>query len=81
MSDTSANFPAPEIIVVSDDCDEVRCDGGGGALGHPMVWYSFDHKDYAECGYCDRLFVKKRSTDQLQFVDHLPADLLRGQEE
>lgn len=50
----------PETIQVDDDADEVKCDGGGGALGHPMVWYSLAAgKDTAECLYCDRLFVKK----------------------
>ena len=51
--------PTPEKIVVSNDVDEVMCDGGGGALGHPKVWYTFDGQDSVECGYCDRLFVKK----------------------
>ena len=50
----------PEIIVVDDDADEVSCDGGGGALGHPKVWYSFDGQDAVDCGYCDRLFMKGR---------------------
>lgn len=49
---------APEIIAVDSDADEVVCDGGGGALGHPKVWYSFDGQDIVECGYCDRQFVK-----------------------
>jgi uncharacterized Zn-finger protein len=52
---------APEIIEVPADADQVRCDGGGGPLGHPMVWYSFDGRDRVECGYCDRLFLKKSS--------------------
>ena len=56
----------PEIIVVDDDTDEVSCDGGGEALGHPIVWYSFDKSDIVECGYCDRAFVKKRSRGELQ---------------
>jgi uncharacterized Zn-finger protein len=50
---------APEIIEVPANTDEVRCDGGGGAMGHPIVWYSFDGTDRVECGYCDRLFLKK----------------------
>ena len=50
---------APEIIKVDQDADGVMCDGGGGALGHPQVWYTFDGQDEVECGYCDRLFVKK----------------------
>lgn len=53
--------PAPEIITVENDTDEVSCDGGGGALGHPKVWYSFEGQDQVECGYCDRLFVKEHA--------------------
>ena len=51
----------PETITVAADADEVMCDGGGGggALGHPMVWYTFDKQSQVECGYCDRLFVKE----------------------
>ena len=48
-----------EIIIVADDIDTVMCDGGGGALGHPNVYYSFGGSDHTECGYCDRIFVKK----------------------
>lgn len=50
---------SPEIIIVDDSADEVKCDGGGGALGHPVVWYSFDDGGRNECMYCDRLFIKK----------------------
>lgn len=50
---------APEIIEVSFDADQVKCDGGNGPLGHPVVWYSFDGRDRVECAYCDRLFLKK----------------------
>lgn len=53
--------PIPETILVENDVDEISCDGGGGALGHPKVWYTFDGQDRVECGYCDRLFVKKRA--------------------
>ena len=48
----------PETIIVDAHADEVKCDGGGGALGHPTVWYSLDGQTQVECGYCDRLFVK-----------------------
>ena len=50
-----------EIITVPSDTDEVFCDGGGGTLGHPVVWYVFDGQKSVECGYCDRAFVKKRA--------------------
>lgn len=48
----------PEIIVV--ETTRVACDGGGGALGHPKVWYSLED-GVAECGYCDRRFVLRGS--------------------
>lgn len=44
----------PETIYVAER--RIACDGGGGPLGHPKVWYSLvDGR--AECGYCDRLFL------------------------
>ena len=58
--------PQSEVIVVENDADEVACDGGGGALGHPKVWYSFDGADATECGYCDRIFIKERAAAQLK---------------
>ncbi len=51
----------PEIIIVDDHADGVSCDGGNGALGHPKTWYTFDGQDRVECGYCDRLFIKRRA--------------------
>lgn len=52
---------SPETIVVQASADEIVCDGGGGALGHPKTWYTFDGQDSATCGYCDRVFVKQAS--------------------
>jgi len=48
--------PDPEVIYT--DKRRVSCNGGGGALGHPVVWYSLED-DEAECGYCDRKFIYK----------------------
>ncbi len=48
----------PEILTVPHDAHQVACNGGGGALGHPKVYYTFDHQDEVVCGYCDRLFTK-----------------------
>lgn len=53
---------APEIITVPPDADSVSCDGGGGALGHPVVYYVFDGRERVECGYCDRVFVKSSAS-------------------
>jgi len=51
-----------ETIFVSRDADQVVCDGGGGPLGHPQVWYSFDKRPDAHCHYCGRHFVKEGET-------------------
>jgi len=48
-------LPAPEIIAVTTH--KVKCDGGGGALGHPVVWYEMGEEHFVECLYCDRRFV------------------------
>ncbi|MEM9496022.1 MAG: zinc-finger domain-containing protein [Pseudomonadota bacterium] len=52
--DNVQKTPAPEIIYV--DKTRIACDGGGGALGHPKVWYTLKNGE-AECGYCDRKFI------------------------
>lgn len=41
----------------------VRCDGNGGALGHPAVYLAIDPaKGYAECPYCDRRFILAKAS-------------------
>ena len=47
--------PPPEHVVVSTK--RVACDGGGGVLGHPLVYMDMGDEDFVECGYCDRRFV------------------------
>jgi uncharacterized Zn-finger protein len=53
----ASELPAPEIIVVTSK--RVKCDGGGGALGHPVVFYDMGEADFVECLYCDRHYVLK----------------------
>ncbi|MAH04328.1 MAG: zinc-finger domain-containing protein [Alphaproteobacteria bacterium] len=55
------DFKKPETIKVKADIDSVSCDGGGGALGHPVVYYTFEGQDSVECMYCDRVFIKTAS--------------------
>lgn len=50
---------APEVIMVTSK--RVRCDGGGGALGHPVVFYDMGEDSYVECLYCDRRYVYEPS--------------------
>ncbi|MGP1396404.1 MAG: zinc-finger domain-containing protein [Inquilinaceae bacterium] len=48
----------PEIIAVDPHAETVGCDGGNGALGHPIVYYTFGTRDALDCGYCGRRFVR-----------------------
>ncbi len=52
--------PDPEVIYVNTR--RVACDGGGGALGHPVVWYSLEDGE-AECMYCDRKFIYRADAE------------------
>jgi len=45
---------APETIVVEDH--RVACDGGGGPLGHPLVYLEMGHAHEVQCPYCGRLY-------------------------
>ncbi len=35
----------------------VRCDGGGGPLGHPAVYLKFKGEAEIVCPYCSRRFI------------------------
>lgn len=48
----------PEVFLVPEDMHQVSCNGMGGALGHPKVYYTFEGQDQVTCGYCDRVFTK-----------------------
>jgi uncharacterized Zn-finger protein len=54
-------LPAPEVILVHSR--RVKCDGGSGALGHPVVFYDMGEEHFVECGYCDRRFVLEEGAD------------------
>lgn len=51
------SYQEPETILV--DSRKVSCNGGGGALGHPLVWYEMGDEDMVECMYCNRRFILK----------------------
>ena len=66
----------PEIILVGDH--RVRCDGGGGVLGHPRVYMEMGESSFVECPYCDRRFVLSdhvhREDEQLDPAAYDPGD-------
>jgi uncharacterized Zn-finger protein len=36
----------------------VRCDGGGGALGHPTIFLNLGKEEKIICPYCSKFYVK-----------------------
>ena len=52
---TAPETDAPETEEVTTR--RISCDGGGGALGHPLVWMEIGAEGWVECGYCDKRFV------------------------
>jgi uncharacterized Zn-finger protein len=57
----------PFEIIETDD-SVVACNGGGGPLGHPLVYLNLGTKGQIECPYCSRLYVKRGSATP----SHLP---------
>ena len=51
----AATVPEPTEIIHVDD-RTVKCDGGGGALGHPRVFLRIPERQVF-CPYCSRLYV------------------------
>ncbi len=44
-----------EIILVQQT--NISCDGGGGALGHPLVYLALPKSGQIDCPYCGRRYV------------------------
>jgi uncharacterized Zn-finger protein len=49
----------PVFETVYSESNEVSCDGGEGALGHPKVYLQIGTKTSITCPYCSRQFVLK----------------------
>ena len=54
----SADIPNGKIIEVTTE--KVSCDGGGGALGHPLTYYVIGKEGFVQCNYCDRIYQLKK---------------------
>ena len=52
---SSNNTDTSEIV----DGHRVSCDGGGGALGHPLVWMEMGSEGDVVCKYCDKRFIQR----------------------
>ena len=55
MPDVVSSPSDGEVIIVTDRV--VGCDGGGGALGHPLVYLRIEPEGDVVCPYCSRRFV------------------------
>jgi uncharacterized Zn-finger protein len=68
--------PPPEVITVRSK--RVGCDGGNGALGHPLVYMEMGEEEWVECGYCDRRFELAHDADhhshETEFADPAAND-------
>ena len=49
------------VETLTVDHDVVGCDGGGGALGHPLVYLNMEGKGAVDCPYCGRRYVLAES--------------------
>jgi uncharacterized Zn-finger protein len=53
------------VTIRVDDAEEsARCDGGAGALGHPLIYLPFDGGTFVDCYYCGRRFAKSRYLEE-----------------
>jgi uncharacterized Zn-finger protein len=47
-----------EMKIIETKKEIERCDGGGGVLGHPVVYLNLGKEGRVVCPYCSRLFLK-----------------------
>ncbi len=45
--------------IIETDKERVGCDGGSGALGHPLVYLTMDTSGKVDCPYCGRRYIRR----------------------
>jgi uncharacterized Zn-finger protein len=50
--------PMQPLETIYIDDDTVGCDGGGGPLGHPLVYLPLTPTGQVSCPYCSRLYIQ-----------------------
>lgn len=53
-------MPSDEIVYTTST--KVSCDGGKGALGHPLVYLDMTGKQELLCPYCSKRFVLQKQS-------------------
>lgn len=46
---------AQEVVTVNQR--NVKCNGNGGTLGHPLIYLEIDKDDFVVCPYCSKKFI------------------------
>ncbi|MBA3813377.1 MAG: zinc-finger domain-containing protein [Alphaproteobacteria bacterium] len=49
----------------------IKCDGGGGVLGHPVIYLNLGKEEKIVCPYCSRCFImatEKKHPSQLGLI-------------
>ena len=57
MAENEAFFLVDDQEVVLTTATDVACDGGGGALGHPVEYMTLGRKGEVVCKYCGRRYL------------------------
>jgi uncharacterized Zn-finger protein len=57
MAEGEAFYLVDDREVVITRHDHVACDGGGGALGHPIEYMTLAEKGEVICKYCGRRYL------------------------
>ncbi len=57
----SKQAEAAQAIYITENY--ARCDGGNGALGHPVVYLKLDENNQVMCPYCNHKFILKNPKD------------------
>lgn len=58
MSDNHIMASQDDEMTIMTTKARVSCNGGGGALGHPLIWLNMGSDDTVTCPYCSRHFIK-----------------------
>lgn len=45
------------VEICYTDQMRVSCDGGGGVMGHPVVYLNLSREGMCECPYCGRRYI------------------------
>ena len=60
---TNQETMTEDLAVIPTTQQRVSCNGGSGALGHPLVWLTLGIDGKVVCPYCSRTYVKSMSDD------------------